>query len=270
MKFSTLCESLRASGIEDAVYEAFVMADELCGISEARLMAFPETELCGVEEALARRLDGEPLQYIIGKWEFYGLPFSVREGCLIPRADTETLVELAVKRIPENIAFADLCSGSGCIGIAVLANRRDLTCLSVDLFDVPLELTRENSERNYVSDRLHAVKADVLSDYVLPDDIGFILSNPPYIRSDVVPTLDGTVLREPHTALDGGNDGLVFYRRILDICKEKRIPALLEIGFDQGEALCVLSMERGLSCEIHKDLSGNDRVAEIKIGETKK
>ena len=270
MRFSTLCERLKAGGIEDAVYEAFVIANELCGISEARLMAFPETELCGIEDVLERRLGGEPLQYIIGKWEFYGLPFSLREGCLIPRADTETLVELAIKRIPRGIGFADLCSGSGCIGVSVLANRPDLTCLSVDIFDVPIELTRENATKNGVSDRLLTVRADILSDNVLPDDVGFILSNPPYIRSDVVPTLDGTVLREPHTALDGGEDGLVFYRRILDICREQKIPALLEIGFDQGEALCGLSSERGLLCEIYKDLSGNDRVAEIKIGDMTK
>ena len=131
---------------------------------------------------------------------------------------------------------------------------------------MPLELTSSNADQNRVSDRLTVVKADILSEFSLPDGIEFILSNPPYIRSDVVPTLDGTVLCEPHTADDGGEDGLVFYRRILDVCMEKRIPALLEIGFDQGEELCLLSCERGLECKIYKDLSGNDRVAEIKIG----
>ena len=266
MNFSEICEKLKNAGIEDADYEAYVIAYELCGISYAHLKAFPETELCGIDNAVARRVSGEPLQYIIGRWEFYGLPFAVKSGCLIPRADTETLVELAVKMIPKGVGFADLCSGSGCIGISVLANRPDLECISVDLFDVPLELTSSNADQNRVSDRLTVVKADILSEFSLPDGIEFILSNPPYIRSDVVPTLDGTVLCEPHTALDGGEDGLVFYRRILDVCMEKRIPALLEIGFDQGEELCLLSCERGLECKIYKDLSGNDRVAEIKIG----
>lgn len=269
MNFSALCEKLKNAGIEDADYEAYVIASELCGASLAHLKAFPETELCGIEDAVSRRLSGEPLQYIIGKWEFYGLPFLVRSGCLIPRADTETLVELAIKRIPSGVGFADLCSGSGCIGISVLASRSDLTCLSVDLYDVPLTLTQENASLNGVSDRLTAIKSDILSELCIHDDVKFILSNPPYIRSDVVPTLDGTVLCEPHTALDGGCDGLIFYRRLLDICREKRIPALFEIGFDQGDDLRRLALERGLECEIHKDLSGNDRVAEIRMGEEK-
>lgn len=267
MNFSALCEKLKNAGLEDADYEAYVIANELCGESFAHLRAFPETELCGIDDAVARRLAGEPLQYIIGRWEFFGLSFAIRSGCLIPRADTETLVEHAIKRIPNGVRFADLCSGSGCVGISVLASRADLSCVSVDLYDVPLELTYENARLNGVSDRLTVKAADILSDFNLPDDVKYILSNPPYIRSDVVPTLDGTVLREPHTALDGGDDGLVFYRRILDLCRERRIPALLEIGYDQGEALCLLSSERGLLCEIYKDLSGNDRVAQIKIGE---
>lgn len=267
MKFSYLCEKLKNAGLEDADYEAYVIASELCGESFAHLKAFPDTELSGIDDAVERRLSGEPLQYIIGRWEFFGLPFEIRQGCLIPRADTETLVELAIKQIPRGAAFADLCSGSGCIGISVLASRQDLSCVSVDLYDIPLELTCENARLNGVSDRLTVKAADILSDFDLPDGVKFILSNPPYIRSDVVPTLDGTVLREPHTALDGGDDGLVFYRRILDLCRERGIPALLEIGFDQGEALCLLSRERGLLCEIYKDLSGNDRVAQIKIGE---
>ena len=269
MKFSALCEKLKNAGIEDAVFEAYVIAEELCGLSAAGLRAFPDTELCGIEDAVSRRISGEPLQYVLGRWEFYGLPFFVRSGCLIPRADTETLVELAIKRIPIGVRIADICSGSGCIGISVLANRPDLTCISVDLFDVPIELTGENARYNGVSDRLCVTRSDVLSDLYLADDVGFILSNPPYIRSDVVPTLDGTVLREPHTALDGGTDGLVFYRRLLDICRDRKIPSLLEIGFDQGEALCRLARERGLECKIYKDLSGNDRVAEITIGEEK-
>ena len=269
MKFSELCQKLKNAGIDCADYEACVMASELCGVSFAHLKAFPDTELSGIDDAVRRRSSGEPLQYVIGRWEFFGLPFEVKPGCLIPRADTETLVELAIKRIPHGAVFADLCSGSGCIGISVLASRKDLFCVSVDLFDVPLELTRKNAVKNGVFDRISVKKADILSDFCLPDGVEYILSNPPYIRSDVVPTLDGTVLREPHTALDGGADGLVFYRRILDLCKERGLPALLEIGFDQGEALCRLSRERGLECKIHKDLSGNDRAAQITIGEEK-
>jgi release factor glutamine methyltransferase len=259
---------LADAGIEYFAYEATVIGEELCGISAAMLRAFPDSELPGAEEAARRRISGEPLQYIIGSWSFYGLTFSVREGCLIPRADTEILVERAIRTIPEGMRFADLCSGSGCIGISVLSERRDLECVSVDLFDIPLALTRENAERNGVSERLVAVKADILSDFSLPEDVGFIVSNPPYIRSDVVPTLDGTVLCEPHTALDGGADGLVFYRRLLDICSERKIPALFEIGFDQAEELCSLALERGLGCKIYKDFSGNDRVAEITTGGT--
>lgn len=266
MRFDEVQKVLRDAGIEDWRTESRILAEEICGVSAASLLADGLRELGDkIEKAVRRRCAGEPLQYVIGEWEFCGLHFFVREGCLIPRDDTEVLVRRAVELIPQNSVFADICSGSGCIGISVLKQRTDLMCVSYDLYDVPLELTQKNAEKNGVSERLSVRRADVLCDFDLPKEVSFVLSNPPYIRSDIIPTLGRDVLREPHSALDGGTDGLVFYRAILDLCMRKRLPCLLEIGYDQGGDLRQLCRERGLDCTVIKDLNGNDRVAEVDV-----
>ncbi len=264
MTFSELRECLKLGGVSEWQSEAFILAEHFGKVSRAALLADPEAELSpDVDNALTRRLSGEVLQYILGEWSFYSRNFKVTEGCLVPRGDTEILCEEAISIIPEGSLVADICSGSGCIGITLLLERPDLSCVSYDLYDTPLRLTRENAELLGVSDRLSVIRADVLSDLDLPENVGFILSNPPYIPSGDISELSEDVRREPHTALDGGEDGLVFYRRLLDIVKDRRIPALFEIGYDQGESIALLAKERDLDCEIKKDLSGLDRIARI-------
>ncbi len=210
-------------------------------------------------DAVERMRHGEPLGYVLGEWYFYGLTFVLNRDCLIPRPETEHLVDYMIAHLPQGAFFTDLCTGSGCIAISVLKHRPDCTALAVDISEEALCAARENAETNGVSDRISFLHADVLCQTVLPKGTAAIVSNPPYIRTDVIPTLAREVRREPVRALDGGEDGLVFYRRFVADYLPHLSPGAflcLEIGYDQGDAL------RALGCtEIGKDYSGNDRVA---------
>lgn len=262
VRFADICDALNASGIEDFRFEARVLIEEFCGeMSEDK--DYTSSELLA---AIKRRCDRYPLQYIIGEWEFYGLRFKVNENCLIPRADTETVVETARKLLPVGARFADLCAGSGCIGIALLHARPDTTCDAVELYPETLEIAKENSRINTVSDRYFPVLADVLEGDCISGEYDAIISNPPYIRSDILKTLSDEVKREPQAALDGGDDGLVFYRGILDLYTKnlrEHGKFIFEIGYDQAEEIRLLAAERGMGCEVIRDLCGNDRVAII-------
>lgn len=214
-------------------------------------------------EAAKKRLDaGEPIEYITGKAYFYREEYDVSPAVLIPRPDTERVVERLVALLPEGGHFADLCSGSGCIGISALCERRDCTACAYDISEAAVEIAAKNAEKLGVSER-YTVKAADITD-MSDDAFDIIVSNPPYIESGVIPTLDRSVRDyEPHIALDGGADGLDFYRAILDGYRP-RVCYIFEIGYDQAHAICALAYERGLSCEVTKDYGGNDRVAVIK------
>lgn len=214
-----------------------------------------------------QRAVGTPLAYLLGCAPFFGRDFCVKEGCLVPRADTEVLVEEAMRLLPQNSVFWDLCTGSGCIPISILSERTDIThAYAFDLYDVPLHLARENAARMSVSDRLTVMRANVLEGE-LPSGIerpSVIVSNPPYIAQAVCKTLDTEVQKEPITALCGGEDGLDFYRAILTHYAphlKENGHLLFEIGYDQGNALCDLAAAFGYRCEIRQDYTGHDRVA---------
>ena len=210
-----------------------------------------------------------PLQYILGEWYFYREKYIVNESCLIPRSDTEILVEKAICELPENASFADLCTGSGCIAVSILANRGDCVASAFEISRDALALARQNAELNGVSGRFHSFEADVLKPILVGAEnekpiFDAILSNPPYIKTELISCLDEEVKKEPSIALDGGDDGLVFYRAIIKnhspLLKEKGFIAF-EIGYDQGDEIRSLSAMHGFSCEIIKDYGGNDRVA---------
>ena len=216
--------------------------------------------------AIERRIAREPLQYIVGTVGFYREEYRVTPDCLIPRSDTEILVDYAVKNIPAGERFADLCSGSGCVGVSTLANTRDTVCDSFDISDGALALTRENAEKNGVGHRLTAIKKDLLR-----EDIGgeyfAILSNPPYIPKEVYEALEKEIFQEPSIAFVGGESGLIFYERLIPVCKGRIKDGgfiAFEIGYDQAESLTNLAKDNGLSCQIIKDYSGNDRVAVLR------
>ena len=255
---------MKCSGIENFAREAAILVEEICGdLSEDR--DYNSAEL---DSAVERRCSGYPLQYIIGKWWFCRCEFELDESCLVPRPDTECVVEEAMKLLPKDARFADLCTGSGCIAISLIDLRRDLEGVAVELYPATLEIAKRNAHKNKVGDRLYFIEGDVLSGSVLGDrKFNAIISNPPYIRSKVVDSLSGEVTHEPRAALDGGEDGLIFYRAIVDKYAVNLLDDgcfIFEIGYDQGEELCLLARERGFSCIIKKDLGGNDRVAILK------
>lgn len=266
MTYGELCRRLLDGGVEDSYGEAAILAERLCLVSRAFLT--PEKALTHplLEDAVAKRISGEPLQYILGEWDFYGETYRVTPDCLIPRPDTEVLVERAIKLLPRGARFADLCTGSGCIAISTLAHRPDCTAHAVDLFPKTVALARENAERNGVEDRLTLSVADVLDPACLVGEPPFdaVLSNPPYIRTEVIDTLARELFREPRAALDGGEDGLIFYRTIVKNFSSRLTDSgffLFEIGYDQEENIKQIASQNGFLCTVEKDLGGNPRVA---------
>ncbi len=220
-------------------------------------------------DAFQKRLDdGEPFAYILGEWYFYDEVYTVTPDVLIPRPDTEHLVESAIKALKPGDRLLDLCCGSGCVGISTVRNSRGTSVLSCDISAAALDITRQNAERNGVNDRVETRQVDVLDRDALRSLGRFpvVASNPPYIRREVIPTLE-TVQREPKLALDGGDDGLDFYRALVDAfgdLVEVGGVMALEIGYDQGDDLRRLCREARLDCEVRRDYSGNERVVVIR------
>lgn len=262
MKYDEIAKILADAGVQNARFEAAILIEELCG---ERVCESQEYDDILLEDALEKRAGGYPLQYIIGKWWFARSEFEVDENCLIPRPDTECVVEEAVKLLPQNASFADLCTGSGCIAVSVADLRPDTRGVAVDLYPKTLDIAKRNARRNNVADRLDFVLGDVLSGEVLGEEkFSAIISNPPYIRRGVIDSLSREVSYEPRAALDGGEDGLVFYRAIVGKYQKNLDTGgrfILEIGYDQTEDIRAIAEENGFSCNVKKDLGGNYRVA---------
>lgn len=258
---------LYAAGIEDARREAKLIFSELAGKSELDMLS-PEckSDDAVLISAIERRCKREPLQYILGKVGFYREEYLLGE-CLIPRADTEILVDYAVGRIPAGESFIDLCTGSGCVAISTLCNTAHTRAVAVDISDGALECARRNAEHNKVADRLTLVHADVLCESI-EGEFFALLSNPPYVKEAVYATLEPEIFHEPKIAFVGGEDGLDFYKRIIPLYKDKIKRGgfmALEIGYDQGAELEKIACSYGLDIKILKDYSGNDRVAVIDL-----
>lgn len=218
---------------------------------------------------IERRKKGEPVQYITGKQEFMSLDFFVKSGVLIPRGDTEILVEEILNNIKEvqNPKIVDIGCGSGAISIALAKYKSDAEVYAIDINEIPLEITGINAESNGVSNRVRVIKSDILKDLPkeLSGSIDVVVSNPPYIRDEVIPELMREVRDfEPYSALSGGRDGLYFYREITKQCLEflKKDGLLAyEIGHDQREEVMGILFEKGFyDVRSIKDLAGLDRV----------
>lgn len=266
MTYAQIAAALTAAGIDSPEYDVALLIEHFCGIEPSRLRFTPARDFAepALAEAVARRAAREPLQYILGEWGFWRQTYHVAPGCLIPRPDTELLVEYAAKHLPSGGRLLDLCTGSGCIAISTLAERPDCTGDAVDCFDGPLTLAAENAARNGVADRLTIRRGDVLRGEGGEGQYACILSNPPYIERAVVPTLAPELAHEPATALDGGDDGLLFYRAIVAQYRAHLAPGgcfIFEIGYDQANALRGIAQTAGMACAIHRDLGGCDRMA---------
>ena len=267
MTLTDIQRRLAAAGIEDAAWEARLLAAHYTGLSDARLllMGREELEAPGLEAAVARRETREPLQYILGEWSFMGLSFSVNSHCLIPRPDTETLVEYAIRHLPKNARVADLCTGSGCIGIALAHYRPDITVRAVDLFPETAKMAEENARRLGVSDRFTVQVGDVTEEIFSPDErFAAIVSNPPYITLEEMKDLAPELSYEPRAALTDEGDGLSVIRGVLAAAsrhlEDDRL-LLMEFGAAQGEAVSRLAREYSFyDVHILKDAAGRDRV----------
>ncbi|MEE0866728.1 MAG: peptide chain release factor N(5)-glutamine methyltransferase [Clostridia bacterium] len=212
------------------------------------------------EKYISLREKGVPVSYITGEKEFMGYSFRLNKDTLIPRPDTECLVEAVLEVAKPQCTILDLCTGSGCIGISLVKKTVGSTAVLCDISQGALEAARENAESLGVKERIKVIYSDVLTmDFVGKYDI--ITANPPYIESNIVPTLAVSKF-EPHRALDGGKDGLCFYRAIA----KKAYNALndggilaFEIGYNQAKAVSEL-MGDYKNVTVKKDYAGNDRV----------
>ena len=251
---------LAKAGVPDPKTDARLLVSHFCGISPAMLLAdrTRDYQSAALDTAVARRITREPLQHILGEVYFYGARFSVGADCLSPRADTELLVEDACRTLPRGAHFADFCTGSGCIALSVLAHRTDTTALAVDVSDKALSLARENAEALGLTDRIQFLACDLLRDTLPIPTPDYILANPPYIQTEVLETLEKELAYEPRIALDGGEDGLLFYRAFLDRFSPKAF--YFEIGYDQREAVTALGEERGYTARCARDAGGCDRL----------
>lgn len=268
---------LSRAGIAEACWQAELLLRFVTGLSRAELLAYPgrlvaqHAILCYREVTRERAL-GVPLQYIIGHTEFFGREFLVTPAVLVPRPDTETLVEEALRILRTGHcmdlhkhanSLLDLCAGSGCVGLTLAAEVPDLTVWLADVSDAALAVAADNAARLRVSDRVQFRQGDLFS-ALEGMRFGMITANPPYIKSDEILTLALEVQREPRLALDGGEDGLAYYRRITREAPNFISPGgwlLLEVGCTQAGAVKSLLLEAHFTeLFVRQDLAARDRV----------
>ena len=270
---------------EEAALEVRLLLQESFSLNTAGYLLRKQEPLCkaGIEqteilqklhsfyENFEKRRRRIPLAQILGRQSFYGLDFFVNEDVLIPRADTECLVDLVLEDYADlakqagssSLNILDLCTGSGCIGISVAKHLPYQELLLVDLSEKALAVAKKNAEK-HLGENVTLLQSDLLTE-VRGKKFSLLLSNPPYIVSKVIPDLEREVSEyEPKMALDGGEDGLLFYRRIAKEAKAVLLPGArlyLEIGYDQGESVKDIFQKEGYEAvEVFPDLSGNPRV----------
>lgn len=270
---------LRAEGIEAASLEARELVCAAAG--KAREQFFRDMALYApdfvqknLDAMLMRRLQGEPVAYIVGEWEFYGLTLSINRHVLIPRPDTEALVDRAITLMHEagdGGRILDLCAGSGAIGLAVASKSKLTRVVLVDISPEAITLCKQNIRRNRLNGRAACLRGDARK---APKgslwDFDVIACNPPYIPSEEIASLDPSVRNfEPHLALDGGADGLDFYRDVAKLWSSSlRLGGtlLFEVGHTQADAVRAILLDCGYeSIQIHRDAAGNRRVVEGRI-----
>ena len=267
-RLRTAAKQLRQAGVPDPEYDSALLLSGITGVPPLTLRAETDRELTAPEEEtfqrlLARRAEREPLQYIMGTVVFQGIPIETRPGVLIPRPETELLAEWAVERLSgkDNPEILDLCCGSGCLGLS----------LGVRLKGAHVTLTDLSLEAAALTDENRAALG--LSCEILTGDLWYpvrgrrfdcVMSNPPYIPTEECGTLQPEVLREPVMALDGGRDGLDFYRRIAERAAEHLNPGgllMMELGMGEAEPVRDLLTAGGaVYVEIRKDYAGIDRM----------
>lgn len=261
------------NGIEDADFDAFQLLLTFFLNSETEYTLrmceiAPDEKIEEYREMLNRRIRKEPLQYILGSWDFYKSNFIVGNGVLIPRPETEELVELSVNIIKNNACKTvyDLCSGSGCIGLSIAKECPDVDCFLFEFYDDALKYTNINLQQLGLKN-VRVFKHNVLNspDFNI-DKADLIVSNPPYIESGEIASLQFEVQKEPHTALDGGTDGLDFYRAFFDNWTDRLNDGgifAFECGEAQSQKISDIFSEK-FSYFVKRDIYGIDRFVILK------
>lgn len=265
---------LAEEGIEEFSLDAWYLLEYVTGVSKAMYFAEPERAVSEENadryiDCIRRRAAHIPLQHITGEQEFMGYPFCVNEHVLIPRQDTETLVEEAIQVMRPKMKVLDMCTGSGCIVLSILKMCRekyymtDLQGIGADVSEEALKVARENGRRLGVP--VTWIQSDLFAKIPEEEKYDVIVSNPPYIETAVIDTLQEEVrLHDPYIALDGKEDGLYFYRRIISEAGKylkTQGKLMFEIGCDQAEAVEELMKNAGYEqITVKKDLAGLDRV----------
>ena len=265
---------LAEEGIEEFSLDAWYLLEYVTGVSKAMYFAEPERAVSEDNadryiDCIRRRAAHIPLQHITGEQEFMGYPFCVNEHVLIPRQDTEVLVEEAIQVMRPKMKVLDMCTGSGCIVLSILKMCRekyymtDLQGIGADVSEEALKVARENGRRLEVP--VTWIQSDLFAKIPEEEKYDVIVSNPPYIETAVIDTLQEEVrLHDPYIALDGKEDGLYFYRRIISEAGKylkTQGKLMFEIGCDQAEAVEELMKNAGYEqITVKKDLAGLDRV----------
>ncbi len=266
-------DRLNKANIEDSAYNAKILFETVFGLSYANIVISPDMEYDEklseeLDALIDRRINGEPLQYIIGEWEFMGFKFKVGEGVLIPRPETELLVEYTEEKLDGvyRPVVYDLCSGSGCIGLSVKKLLHSARVFMIEKSENALKYLNENRENLDITRETSVVKGDITLGYTAFSSLpkpDVILSNPPYIRSDEIDTLQTEVKREPRMALDGGEDGLDFYRCLA----EKWLPCInpggyiaVECGEDQADDIISMFIPYCEQVDVLNDFSNIRRI----------
>ena len=220
--------------------------------------------------ALIEIIQGMPIQYITNSQEFMKLNFFVNKNVLIPQPDTETLVEEVIKiaQIESKTKILDICTGSGCIGVSLAYYLKNAKITMSDISKNAIEIAKKNAKKNKVLEQTNFIKSDLFEN--IKEKFDIIVSNPPYIETDVIKKLSKQVQNEPKIALDGGEDGLLFYRKLISEAPNflnDNGYLCMEIGYDQKEKVIELAKQEEVFSKIEtiKDLSGNDRVIICKI-----
>lgn len=260
-------DRLRAAGVESPKLEAECLIAKAVGKDRSWVIVHGDSALTpllqdAAVQLLNRRLSGEPLAYVIGQREFFGRLFQVRPGVLIPRQETEHLVEAALSlfQFSKGTRVMDIGTGSGCIAITLSLERSDWLVSACDVSMTALQIARENSQRLGASVDFHHL--DGLADWS-SEPFDLVISNPPYVERDF-PLHDEVSMHEPAEALFGGEDGLDFYRSLSETWKSKVKQGgcmLLEVGV--GQAHQVVNLIRGGRAKVHNDLAGIPRVVEV-------
>ena len=261
-------KTLEEAQVTDADVDARLLLEYVCHTDRNALLvhgdrAVEELSFFCYEKYIEKRAERIPLQQLLHEQEFMGLSFYVDEHVLIPRQDTEILVEEVMREPYDGARILDLCTGSGCILLSLLHYSNASSGVGVDLSGEALSVAKENAERLGLTGRVEWIEGDLFNGVEGSFDI--LVSNPPYICSGVIPMLKPEVrVHEPLMALDGGEDGLLFYRRIVEQAGACLVPGgrlYFEIGYDQGEAVAELLKTHGYK-EVHviRDFAGQNRV----------